>query len=56
MTNKYYYKIINDNTGRVDLYVSVDVPVKDEKVCDILDLKGRHAKSITKEEFVKETN
>ena len=55
MADKFYYKIINDNTGLVECYVSVDVPVKDDKVCEILDIKGHHAESVTKEEFERET-
>lgn len=55
MANKYYYKIINDNTDTVVFYVSVDVPVQDEKVCEVLDIKGHHAESVTEEEFVRET-
>lgn len=55
MTDKYYYKIINDNTGSIVFYVSVDAPVKDDKVCEVLDIQGHHAESVTKEEYVRET-
>ena len=55
MADKFYYKIVNDNTGSVVFYVSVDVPVKDDKVCEVLDIKGHHAESVTKEEFERET-
>ena len=54
MADNYYYKIVNDNTGSVDFYVSVDVLVKDD-VCQVLCLKGHHAESITKAEFDRET-
>lgn len=55
MADKYYYKIVNDNTGSVVFYVSVDVPVQDNKVCEVLNLDGHHAESVTEEEFVRET-
>lgn len=55
MTDNYYYKIINDNTGSVVFYVNVDVPIQDDKVCEVLNLKGHHAESVTKEEFIRET-
>ena len=51
MANEYYYKIVNDNTGSVEWYVSVDVPVQDDKVCEVLGIDGHHAESIAKEEF-----
>lgn len=56
MADKYYYKIINDNTGLDVFYVSVDVPIKDEKVCEVLDLKGHHAESISKDEYEREVD
>lgn len=55
MTDKFYYKIINDNTGAVVFYVNVNFPVQDDKVCEVLNLKGHHAENITKDEFVRET-
>lgn len=55
MADKFYYKIVNDNTGLVDFYVSVDVPVQDDKVCEVLDIKGHYAESVTEEEFIRET-
>lgn len=55
MQDNYYYKIINDNTGSVDFYVTWSVPVNDDKVCEILNIEGHHAESISKEEFEKET-
>lgn len=51
MTDKFYYKIINDNTNEVDCYVSVDLPVKPEKLCEILCLKWYRAEPTTKEEY-----
>lgn len=51
MNKKYYYKIINDTTNETDLYVSVDLPVKPEKLCEILCLNGYRAEPTTKEEY-----
>ena len=51
MRKIFYYKIINDITGLVEWYVSVDVPVQDDKVCEVLGIAGHHAESIKKEEF-----
>lgn len=55
MADKYYYKIVNDNTGLVECYVSVALPVKADKLCELLDIKGHHAESATIEEYVRET-
>lgn len=55
MADKYYYKIVNDYTSLIDFYVSIDVPVQDDKVCEILNLNGCHAVGVTKEEFERET-
>lgn len=55
MSDKYFYKMINDNTYLVDFYASVDVPVQDDKVCEVLDIKGHHAESVTEEEIIRET-
>ena len=53
MAGKYYYKIINDNTGSIECYVSVELPVKTDKLCELLDLKGHHAESATIEEYIR---
>jgi len=55
MSDKFFYKIINDFTNLVRFYVSVDVPIQDDKVCEVLNLDGCHAVSVTKEEFERET-
>lgn len=50
MAEKYYYKIINESTGE-DFYAECSLPVKAEKVCDILELDGYRAEAISKEEY-----
>ena len=50
-----YYKIINDSTGD-ELYAKCNLPVKAEKLCDILGVEGYHAESISKEEYDSEAN
>lgn len=55
MTDKFYYKIINNTTNKTDFYVSVDLPVKPEKLCEILCLNGYRAESTTKEEYENNT-
>lgn len=52
---KYYYKLINDETGEVECYISIDFPFKKEKVCEYLCLDGFHAEYCTKEEYFNET-
>ncbi len=51
MTDKFYYKIINETTNEVDFYVSVDLPIKPEKLCETLCLKGYRAEPTTKEDY-----
>lgn len=53
MEEKFYYKIVNDATNEVDFYVSVDLPVKSEKLCETLCLSGYRAEFATKEEYEK---
>ena len=55
MTNRYYYKIINDITGEIECYVEIDVPLKPEKVCEVLRLSGYHAEPTTKKEYENNT-
>ena len=52
-TEKYYYKIINKNTKNLVCYIQLNLPIKEEKICEILCLNGYYAKSVTKEEYVK---
>lgn len=56
MTEKYYYKIINDTTNEIECYVSVDLPVKPEKLCETLLLDGYHAEPTTKEDYEENTD
>lgn len=53
MSEKYYYKIININTGG-ELYATCDLPVKAEKLCEMLGLDGYRAEAISKEEYFAE--
>lgn len=55
MNEKYYYRIINDATSEVDFYVTVDLPVKPEKLCETLCLSGYHAEMASKEEYESQT-
>lgn len=55
MTDKFYYRIINDATNEADFYVSVDLPIKPEKLCETLCLNGYHAEPATKEEYEENT-
>ena len=55
MTDKFYYKLINNTTDEVEFYVSVDLPLKTEKLCETLCLKGYRAEPVTKEEYEKES-
>ena len=55
MTDKFYYKIINNTTNEVDFYVAVDLPVKPEKLCEILCLNGYRAEPTTKEDYENNT-
>ena len=52
---KWYYEIINSNNETV-FYVSIDLPIKEEKVCSILGLDGFSAKMITQDEYEKNTD
>lgn len=50
---EWYYKFINIRTGD-DYYAKCDLPVKAEKLCEILGLKGYRAEAISKEEYYSE--
>ena len=53
---KWYYKIINLIDNETVFYVSVDLPIKEEKVCSFLGLDGFSAKMITKNEYEQNTD
>ena len=55
LEEKFYYQIVNDATNEVDFYVSVDLPVKPEKLCETLCLNGYSAEPTTKEEYENNT-
>lgn len=50
---KWYYEIIDSSNNETVFYVSIDLPIKEEKVCSILGLDGFSAKMITKDEYEK---
>ena len=50
---KWYYEIIDSTNNETVFYVSIDLPIKEEKVCSILGLDGFSAKMITKDEYEK---
>ena len=53
ITKKYYYKITSiDGT---ELYVSTDLPLKSNKLCEILGLGDYTAVEITKQEYDENT-
>lgn len=53
ITEKYYYKITSiDDT---ELYVSTDLPLKPNKLCEILGLDDCAAIEITKQEYDENT-
>lgn len=51
MTEKYYYELSKDDET---LYCTVDVPVKAEKLPEMLCLSDYKARQITKEEYERE--
>lgn len=53
---KWYYKIINLIDNETVFYVSVDLPIKEEKVCSFLGLDDFSAKMITKDEYEQNTD
>jgi len=55
MSDKTYYKIINNTTNEVDFYVAADLPIKPKKLCKTLFLKGYRAEIVTKEEYENNT-
>lgn len=55
MADEYYYRIINISTGD-DYYAKCDLPVKADKLCEILGLDGYRAETISKEEYYAEAD
>ena len=55
MADEYYYRIININTGD-DYYAKCDLPIKANKLCEILGLDGYRAEAISKEEYFAEVD
>ena len=53
---KYYYKLINDKTGEVECYISINFPFKKEEICEHLGFDGFHAVYCTKEEYLNRTD
>lgn len=53
---KWYYEIIDSTNNETAFYVSIDLPIKEEKVCSILGLDGFQAKMISKDEYEKNTD
>lgn len=51
MSEKYYYGIINNATNEVEFYTSTDLPIKPEKLCELLGIDGYHARAATEEEY-----
>ncbi len=52
---QYYYKIINTKTGD-DYYAKCDLPVKADKLCELLGLNDYRAETISKEEYYAEAD
>lgn len=55
MADEYYYRIINISTGD-DYYAKCDLPVKANKLCEILGLDDYRAEAISKEEYFAEVD
>ena len=55
MAEQYYYKIIDISTGD-EFYAKCDLPVKADKLCEILGLDGYRAEAISKEEYFAEAD
>lgn len=55
MADEYYYRIINISTGD-DYYAKCDLPVKADKLCEILGLDGYRAEVISKKEYYAEAD
>ncbi len=50
MNEKTYFKITNTQSGE-ELYVSVNIPIPAEKICETLCLTDCTAEQITKEQY-----
>ena len=55
MAEQYYSKIIDISTGD-EFYAKCDLPVKVDKLCEILGLDGYRAEAISKEEYFAEAD
>lgn len=54
--NWYYYKIINNETGKTECYAKVLGHIKSETLCKIVGMKKyHHAVEITEDEYEEET-
>lgn len=49
--NWYYYKIIDNGTGKTESYVKASVHIKPEALCDVFGLEGYYAVEITEDEY-----
>lgn len=55
-TQKWYYKIINNETGETECYARVPGHIKPEALCKIVGMeKYHHAVEITEDEYEEET-
>lgn len=52
MSKKYYYELSN---GDEILYCSVELPIKEETLPELINMPDYTARQITKEEYDKET-
>ena len=50
-TQKWYYKIIDNETGETECYAEFSGHIKTEAICDVLGLEGYYAVEITKDEY-----
>lgn len=53
-TQKWYYKIIDNETGETECYAEFSGHIKAEALCDVLGLEGYYAVEITKDEYEEE--
>lgn len=52
----WYYKITDPNDSETEFFVSVDLAIKEDKVCSFIGLDGFSAKMITKDEYEQNTD
>lgn len=52
---KYYYKLINNETNKIEGYIESPVYILPENLCAVLELSTYHAVNCTKQAYDEET-